>query len=303
MTSSSGTADESQPNIERIVRKCGLPKTAFFALCLTSEAILFVYDRTSAYIGLEAFSYGLILWLIVRSCIKRNGESEATALRTRSSGTRLYLRTAVVVATLLFVAYQTSWGEQLILRSHAEALVQRLSSAVGLGYGDSALPNFIVFVLIPGTLLFALGTKPIELGLTAWRKGSWYALMGAFILPAIFAGFWFARGHATIGLLILILVRNLLSNGFSEEFLMRGMTMSHLRAYFSKDWALVLQATLFGLLHFGQPQGNWVVALAYVIALNAPMGFFLGLIALRSSSVVLPGLIHMTLDTLKDLVM
>jgi len=59
---------------------------------------------------------------------------------------------------------------------------------------------------------------------------------------------------------------------------------------------------LFGVLHF-QTGGNALLTLADVIALNAPMGFFLGLIALRARSVVLTGLIHTTLDTLKDIVM
>ncbi len=125
-------------------------------------------------------------------------------------------------------------------------------------------------------------------------------------MPAIFIGIWFAKGHGTIGLLVFMLVRNFLSNGFSEEFLTRGMAMSHLRAFFTKDWSVVLQAFLFGFLHLGgtitEKHGNLILAFANVIALNLPTGFFLGLIALRARSIVLPGLIHMTLDTLKDVV-
>jgi membrane protease YdiL (CAAX protease family) len=277
------------------------------AICLLSEAILLVYDRTSALVGVEAFAYSLFLWLVTRACIKYDAASEDVVLRTRACGWRLYARLAVVTATLLFVAYETSWGASLVWNSGANAAVQRFSAAIGLGYGDTALPNFIVYALIPGILVFALGAKPIELGLVAWRKGSWFALLGACIFPLILIVIWFSKGHATVGLLLFMLVRNFLSNGFSEEFLVRGMAMSHLRALFSKEWGLALQALLFGLLHLGgtvgEEHGNVIVALANVFALNSPTGFFLGLIALRARSIVLPGLIHTTLDTMRNLVM
>jgi membrane protease YdiL (CAAX protease family) len=35
------------------------------------------------------------------------------------------------------------------------------------------------------------------------------------------------------------------------------------------------------------------------VAMNAPIGFFLALIALRARSVLLPGLIHTTLDSMQ----
>lgn len=283
------------------------PAKVLLAICIMSEAVLFVYDRTSAYIGLEAFAYSLLLWLITRSCIKCDAASEDVVLKTRVGGWRLYARLAVVTATLLFVAYETSWGASLVWNSGEESAVQHVSAAIGLGYGDTALPNFIVYILIPGVLLFALGAKPIELGLVAWRKGSWFALLGACIFPLILIVIWFSRGHATVGLLLFMLVRNFLSNGFSEEFLVLGMAMSHLRTFFTKERALALQALLFGLLHLGgtvgDEHGNLIMALANVIALNAPTGFFLGLIALRARSIMLPGLIHTTLDTMRDIVM
>jgi len=100
------------------------------------------------------------------------------------------------------------------------------------------------------------------------------------------------------------LLRNFLSNGFSEEFLMRSMMLSHLRAFVSKDWAVVGQAILFGLFHLDlfTKVDSWALEIARVIAMNAPMGFFLALIALRARSVVLPGLIHTTLDTMISMI-
>ncbi len=275
--------------------------SVFLALCGVSEVVLLVFDRTSAYVGLGACAYGLILWLIARACIPLDERSEETVLTTTAKGWRLTLRAIVVVATLGLVFFGRRW----LWASAANHALQHLSVRVGLGNGDTALPNVLLYVLIPGALLFLLGTKPIELGLTSWRKGASYALLGALVLPVIFATIWFAKGHGSLGLLGLWLTHNFLSNGFSEEFLMRGMTLSHLRAFVSKDWAVVVQALLFGLLHldiFGPHDVNWLLETAAVVAMNAPIGYFLALIALRARSVVLPGLIHTTLDTMNNLI-
>ncbi|MFY9738812.1 MAG: hypothetical protein WAK11_07120 [Candidatus Cybelea sp.] len=72
-----------------------------------------------------------------------------------------------------------------------------------------------------------------------WRKGGSLALLGALALPAILTGIWFVRGNGSVALLLFFFVRNLLSNGFSEEFLMRGTLFSHLRVFMSKEWGLV----------------------------------------------------------------
>jgi membrane protease YdiL (CAAX protease family) len=256
----------------------------FAVVCLVCEAVLFVYERGYAYLAFGAFAYSLILWLIARACIRSDPAAEDAALRAKASGFRLYARLAVVIAALLFVVAKIHLGTFLVWR------------------GDTAFRNFISEALVPGLLLFALGAKPIELGLAKWAKGSSYALLGALVLPAIMVVIWFTKGHASLGLLAFMLARNFLSNGISEEFIMRGMTMSHLRAFFSTEWAVALQALLFGALHF-EPGANGLLTLAEVVALNAPTGFFLGLIALRARSVVLTGLIHTTLDTMKDIVM
>jgi membrane protease YdiL (CAAX protease family) len=256
----------------------------FAIVCLLCEAVLFAYERGYAYLALGALAYSLVLWFIARACIRYDAAAEEIALRPKASGFRLYTRLAVIIAALLFVVAKIHMGAFL------------------LWHGDGTFRNFISEALVPGLLLFALGATPIELGLAKWAKGSSYALLGALVLPAIMVVIWFTKGHASLGLLAFMLARNFLSNGISEEFIMRGMTMSHLRAFFSKDWAVVLQALLFGALHF-ENGGNGLLTLAEVIALNAPTGVFLGLIALRARSVVLTGLIHTTLDTMKDIVM
>jgi membrane protease YdiL (CAAX protease family) len=269
----------------------------FVVVCAVCEVFLFVFDRPSSYLGLEAVAYGAALWLITRFCIRLDVASEKSALKARAAGWRLWLRLAVVTATIVLVIP----GRQLLWHSSIVAAIQRFSAPVHLGH-DSAVPNFVVYALVPGLLLFALGAKPIELGLMPWRKGGSLALLGALVLPAVFTGVWFLKGNASVGLLLFFFVRNFLSNGFSEEFLMRGMLFSHLRAFMSKEWGLVTQALLFGLFHFdaGERHG-WALEGAAVIAMNAPIGYFLGLMALRARSVVFTGLIHATMDMMGEM--
>jgi len=273
--------------------------TAFLAVCGICEIALLVFDRTSAYTALGAFAYGLILWLITRACIRLDEAAEETVLKTMARGWRLACRVVVVLATFAVLLFGHDW----VWNSPVNAFLQRAFAGVHLGNGDSAIPNFLTYALIPGALLFLLGAKPLELGLIAWRKGAWSALLGALVLPAIFIGLWFSKGHGSTGLLLTYLAHNFLSNGFSEEFLMRGMTLSHLRAFVPKEWAVVGQAILFGLFHMaplGRHDVNWFLEAAADIAMNAPIGFFLALIALRARSVLLPALIHTSLDTIID---
>jgi membrane protease YdiL (CAAX protease family) len=273
--------------------------TVFLAICGVCEIALFVFDRTDAYTALGAFAYGLILWLIARACIPLDGESEETTLKTTARGWRLACRVLVVLATFAVLLFGHDW----VWNSPVNAFLQRVFARVGLGNGDSAFPNSLIYVLIPGSLVFLLGAKPAELGLTVWRRGAWSALLGALVLPAIFVGLWFSKDHGTSVLLLIYLAHNFLSNGFSEEFLMRGLTLSHLRAFVPKEWAVVVQAILFGLFHMaplGRHGVNWFLEGAADVAMNAPVGFFLALIALRARSVLLPGLIHTSLDTIID---
>jgi hypothetical protein len=166
-----------------------LSEIIFWGFCIVCEAVLFVYDRQSAYLGYGAFAYGAVLWIITRSCIRLDVQSEQCALKAAATGWRLWARVGVVAGTLALVIP----GRQLLWHSSVVAVVQRLSAPIHLG-ADSAMPNFVFYALVPGLLLLALGAAPIELGLTAWRKGGTLAFLGALVLPAIFTVIWFAKG-------------------------------------------------------------------------------------------------------------
>jgi len=48
--------------------------------------------------------------------------------------------------------------------------------------------------------------------------------------------------------------------------------------------------------------GNVLLIVANVVAENFPIGITLGVMALRARSLVLPAVVHISLDTMKDLV-
>lgn len=274
-----------------------IPGTAFVVLCGAAEITLLLFDRPNAYIALGASAYGLSLWLLTRALIPLDA-SERLAIKTNAKGWVLAARVMVVVSTLAVIASRQMWFWQ----SSVNKVLQIVSSAVGLPQ-STALPNLLFYVLVPGVLLFLLGAKPLELGLVMWRKGGWYTLGAASILPLVSIGIWIFNGHATLNRLLQWTAHNFLSNGFSEEFLLRGITLSHLRAFLSSKSALVVQAIIFALLHlsgFNRPS-NWALEAARVIAMTAPTGYFFGLLALRTRSVFLPGIIHTTYDTMNDL--
>ena len=75
------------------------------------------------------------------------------------------------------------------------------------------------------------------------------------------------------------------------------MVLAHLRAFLKTDWAQLVQAVIFALLHY-HPSGldeqaaPWR-SLAEDLALNVPVALAFGYLAVRSRSLLLPTCLHM----------
>jgi membrane protease YdiL (CAAX protease family) len=84
----------------------------------------------------------------------------------------------------------------------------------------------------------------------------------------------------------------------------RGVLLATFRSAVSTGWAIVAQGLLFALIHVGgsipEEGGNVVHAAAAAVALNAPMGFALGVVAARTGSLALPTAIHVSLHLMSD---
>ncbi len=173
------------------------------------------------------------------------------------------------------------------------------------GVDGTTLLNFFSLAVLPAATLLAVGVRPKQMGVCLPVAGTRAATGACLALPAVFVIWGFAAGKLTAAALLVMLVHNFLSNGFSEEFSCRGLLLAPLRAVLPTQWAVVAQGLLFGLIHvggaIGEEKGDAALAVAGSVALNFPMGVALGVIAVRTGSLALPTAIHIAGHVMKDL--
>jgi membrane protease YdiL (CAAX protease family) len=272
--------------------------------------IMDVADPQVAAIALGTAVYAAALTATLWLIPARNAEPDRGVLR--ATRTRwFWLRLAIVAAsTIIVFAFYIGFGA--VAEGAYLPFIFRINRLFVYLYSAHHFEpftafNFVMLALVPGALLFALGAKPRELGLTRPVNRTYRAMAACLVLPAIFVIIAFVRGRLSLVGLLGLLVHNLFSNGFSEEFFARGMIFSYLRALTRTDWALLFQALIFALMHVGgtirEEHGSIPLIIANVIAENLPVAISLGIMALRSRSLVLPAVVHISLDTMKDLVM
>jgi membrane protease YdiL (CAAX protease family) len=269
--------------------------------CAAILELAVLHDWMIFAIALGFATFLLLAWYATIRLVPEAAAPPADVLRAVGPRPRVTARTAVVLvcAALLFIHGFSFEGIHVL-----PALDRFYRAVYALApWLGTALPNFVIEALIPGLLVIGLGARLREIGLSRPARGTLLAIAactGLFVLSWIFR---FAQGHLTVSALALYLMHNVLGNGFSEEFSLRGLIMSHLRAYLRTDWALLTQASLFALLHVASSLHDEPTALgivANVIALNLPMGIVMGLMALRTRSIALPAVLHTVLDTQRN---
>jgi membrane protease YdiL (CAAX protease family) len=154
-----------------------------------------------------------------------------------------------------------------------------------------------MYAFFPGLVLLALGARPRELGLCLPARRTIIASLVC-LIPVVSVVSWgAATGRLAPAAIFWLLVHNFFSNGFTEEFLCRGMILSHMRAFIQTGWAQLGQAVAFALLHFHPARAAEQISpwrsLAEDLVLNLPVALAFGFLALRSRSLALPTLLHM----------
>ena len=96
---------------------------------------------------------------------------------------------------------------------------------------------------------------------------------------------------------------HLLQNGFGEEFLFRGALQTRLRALLSPSWAIVIQALLFGIWHFGANFGHNGInsinaVIAFSVVLQGTAGLAFGIIFQRTRNLLACTVFHVVLNSL-----
>lgn len=283
--------------------KIATPRLALAALWLCTELILAVEDRGSALIALAFLIFVTVFYALTVRIVKDPAE-DAKFLTARRPQRTLWGRVAIVAAALALSGYYTFVISGAIVPGGAMAVRPLIIAwtsieAIAPWLGTS-LPNFVLYALLPGALVVLLGLRFRQLGLTRPSRGTFVA---GVVWVGLFVASWLYRlaiGRISLLDILQQLAHNTLSNGFSEEFLFRGLALSHLRALVRNDWALGIQALLFALFHLGasmHDEPNLLGILANVIALNMPFAYVMGLVALRTRSLALPAVVHLSIDT------
>jgi len=163
----------------------------------------------------------------------------------------------------------------------------------------ASLSNLVTYVLLPLVALLALGARPGGLGLTRGRfalrtLAVWATLPALAIVTGVAVG---ARHPLTV---LTTLGGNVLQNGFSEEFLFRGALLTRIAALAGPAWGLVLSSLAFGLWHLGanwsEVHGDPVAAGCAGICAQGGIGLGLGVIFLRTRSLLAGTIVHVLLD-------
>jgi membrane protease YdiL (CAAX protease family) len=155
------------------------------------------------------------------------------------------------------------------------------------------------YVFIPLVFLLLSGARISGLG---FRRGHrvWQIIILWAAIPVIFLSVQIISGAASLLHLFRVFIGHFLKNGFSEEFLFRGAFQTRLRLFMKSDWALVVQALVFGIWHLGfdtQTMGGDVIGgLALGIASHSIFGLAMGVLFQRTRNLIVPSIIHVVIN-------
>jgi membrane protease YdiL (CAAX protease family) len=170
-----------------------------------------------------------------------------------------------------------------------------VAALYGTGAWQFAIEVCVVFF---GLRMLGLRRRDLGLGASAPDSGRvaylWVATALAFLARDVAHGL-LSPLEATRDVL-----HNVFRNGCSEEFLFRAALFSRLRLVLSDEWALVAQAAVFALWHYGADvraaQGNLVVTVCFMITVQGVFGYALGFLALRTRSIAAGSAFHAIAD-------
>jgi membrane protease YdiL (CAAX protease family) len=186
----------------------------------------------------------------------------------------------------------------LAVSSAVELLVVARPSFEGLGpnlrlFGDLALQSVLLFAVPAAVAKVVLRWRLTEVGLTLAGTRKWFRCwVPLFTIAWLFAllctripsvhrtyPLWAAARSCPWCLALSTIVFAVY--GLAWEFFFRGFVLFGLARKFG-GWAIVIQAVPCALMHWGKPDSELLAAL--------PAAIFLGIMALRSRSIV-PGLV------------
>jgi uncharacterized protein len=140
------------------------------------------------------------------------------------------------------------------------------------------------------------------------RKGRLRGLFFATIVVFVFLfivtgihqfGFITSKGSVTLSKYLSLapaLLIMVISNGFQEEFLFRGLFLQKYNAFFSGPVSIFLSAIVFGIAHLGVTYS--ASSIIFILIAVFPLGLITAFLMRRTNGVVTPAILHAGFDIL-----
>ncbi len=181
-------------------------------------------------------------------------------------------------------------------------LGEKLLKADIVGPPALAMANTAKYFLLPLPFLLLLGARFSQLGFCRGHRTLFVLALWCFAPVGLWM-YLLAFGRLSCRVLIRRFLMHLLQNGFGEEFLYRGALQTRLRALLSPSWAIVIQALLFGIWHFGANVGSKGIAdttavIAFSVVVQGAAGLVFGIIFQRTRNLLACSVIHVVVNCL-----
>ncbi len=256
-----------------------------------------------------AYAVGVLLFAIITLQIT---EAKVPALVAETPQRRVAWRQVGIATFFIALTGYTFLGNILPAGAANVPLWSPLIAAVG-GLGEQVLSgsewvsapyNFFAnpfqFFIVPGIILLLAGVRPAQMGFRRGHRVVQVIAVWCFIpaLVIIFSGVPLQR-------VVYRLISHSFQNGFFEEFLFRGALHAGLRRVIKADWALVIQALIFGIWHLGanagMKDGNVLGAIAVCVTSQSVLGLGFGIILQRTRNLIAPSVFHVVSNTFGSL--
>jgi hypothetical protein len=243
----------------------------------------------------QAALLGAFVWLTFRLTRGRPPLPEADDERSRA---RLVAQLVVVLglAGLTVVRFADLPVWSTVFRA-----LYRAGEALP-GHNPNWLVNPVLYVVLPGAAVLALGARWRGLGFRAgWRP---WRVMAVWCAPVVAGWVWaLATGAASVGRIAGAVASNAVLNGASEEFLWRGVVQTRIGRLWTPAWGLVLASLAFGWWHIDSIH-DWagddlLVAAALNVTVQATMGLAFGVIFDRTRNLLAPSVIHAVVNSIE----
>jgi membrane protease YdiL (CAAX protease family) len=171
----------------------------------------------------------------------------------------------------------------------------------GEGLG-TFLVNPVTYVVIPLVVMLLAGASMASMGFgRGHRMGR--ALLICCALPLAWFAYTLISGQQTIVRLLGTVGDQFMQNGFLEEFLFRGLLQTRLRMLAGPGWAIVIQASVFGVWHLGlgftnTAHAGLLPAIAMTIVQQGLLGLAFGILFERTRNLLVPSVVHVVVNSM-----